>query len=77
MFCWGCGISELYNPIVDFIDFIDGDGAYCRCNTISPTGSDDLLHEGALQSNLGCCPCERSIELLAISFESIMRLGRN
>jgi hypothetical protein len=34
MFCWGCSIPELYAPVVDLMDFIDGE--HCNCDT-SPT----------------------------------------
>ena len=31
MFCWGCSIPVIYAPIVDLMDFIDGDDN-CNCN---------------------------------------------
>jgi hypothetical protein len=32
MFCWGCSISEVYGPLVDLMDYIDGEGVYCQCS---------------------------------------------
>jgi hypothetical protein len=38
MFCWGCSIPEVYGPIVDLMDYIDGEGAYYQCDP-SPMGA--------------------------------------